>query len=80
LKDRLSSVRFGPPKSNGKGPDKEFIEMLSSVRLLGSIGIWPVSWFKLRSRISKLVKCLNPDGIAPVMLFLERERMVRLAK
>uniref|UniRef100_A0A8R7UW76 Uncharacterized protein n=1 Tax=Triticum urartu TaxID=4572 RepID=A0A8R7UW76_TRIUA len=56
------------------------MEMANRVRLLGNIGIWPVSWFKVRSRPYKLVRFLNPDGIAPVMLLLERERSCKLVK
>jgi len=77
LKDIIRVSKFGAPNSNGKCPDKKFMETSNTLRLLGSNGIWPLSWFELKWTYSKLVQFRIPGGIA---LLLVRIMVVKLVK
>lgn len=58
LSNRISILSPGAPKSNGSGPMKLFLLRYKSVRLMGNLGIGPLSWLELRSIAVALINSI----------------------
>jgi hypothetical protein len=63
--DSTISVSIGAPNVLGKGPDKEFLEILNNSKLCGNFGSRPVKLFELRSSDCNEDRSSNVIGRLP---------------